>query len=194
MSFSYKPLWNLLERKNISKMQFAAKIDVSNTTLAKLSKNEPVNLNIIDKICNLLNCRIENVVQHIPDVVLKPLQTEKPLELGTIIFVSENIHEGQPLKTNYYVIAAQSLESMGIGSSYVYSVVPIFPLPESMLSKPFRDVVINGEVVDGWIDFAQYSILPYNLSISLVGKMPAWITKQIDEFVHSIGKMLQTLH
>ena len=73
MSFSYKPLWDLLQEENISKMEFASAIDISNTTLAKLSKNEPVNLNVINKICNLLECRIENVVQHIPDIILTPL-------------------------------------------------------------------------------------------------------------------------
>ena len=48
MSFSYKPLWDLLQEENISKMEFASAIDISNTTLAKLSKNEPVNLNVIN--------------------------------------------------------------------------------------------------------------------------------------------------
>ena len=52
LSFTYQPLWDMLEAKGMSKMEFAKAIDISSTTLAKLSKNEPIPLSTIDKNCN----------------------------------------------------------------------------------------------------------------------------------------------
>lgn len=51
LSFTYQPC-GTCEAKGMSKMEFAKAIDISSTTLAKLSKNEPITLSTIDKICN----------------------------------------------------------------------------------------------------------------------------------------------
>lgn len=190
MSFSFQPLWDLLEEENISKMEFASAIKISNTTLAKLSKNEPVNLSIIDKICNLLHCRIEDVVQHIPNIVLTPLQTGQPLDMGTIIMTSENINEENCPVSKYHVIVDQNMEDLPTGNAYVYSVAPIVVIPRSMLCKFFDNVAINGQLMHGWIDFSQLTVLPSTTTISLVGKMPDHITRQLVSFVDSIVKML----
>lgn len=39
------------------------RIGISNATLAKLGKNEPVNLKIVESICKELQCGIEDVVE-----------------------------------------------------------------------------------------------------------------------------------
>lgn len=39
------------------------RIGISNATLAKLEKSEPVNLKIVESICKELQCGIENVVE-----------------------------------------------------------------------------------------------------------------------------------
>lgn len=36
MSLSYKPLWDMLAEKGISKMEFAKSVEISNATLAKM--------------------------------------------------------------------------------------------------------------------------------------------------------------
>lgn len=40
---------------------------LSTTTLAKLGKDESVNLDILIRICNVLHCRIEDVVEFVED-------------------------------------------------------------------------------------------------------------------------------
>ena len=65
MSLSYKPLWDMLEEKGISKMEFAKSVDISNATLAKMGKDEAISLTTVDKICNVYDCDIENIVKHI---------------------------------------------------------------------------------------------------------------------------------
>jgi len=37
---------------------------ISSSTLAKMGKGENISLDVIDKICELLNCRIEDILEH----------------------------------------------------------------------------------------------------------------------------------
>lgn len=47
----------------MNKTELRDRIGISNATLAKLGKNEPVNLKIIESICQALQCGIEDVVE-----------------------------------------------------------------------------------------------------------------------------------
>lgn len=67
MSFSYKPLWKLLIDRDMTKVQLRDALGLSPSTLAKLSKNEYVAMEVLDRICNYLGCRIEDIVEHVPD-------------------------------------------------------------------------------------------------------------------------------
>lgn len=60
---SYNPLWKTLIDKNMKKMELKELAGISNTTLAKLGKNENVGIDILAKICGALNCKIEDVVE-----------------------------------------------------------------------------------------------------------------------------------
>ena len=60
---SFNPLWHTLLDKNIKKLELCKMAGISTATLAKLGKNQNVNIEIIDKICTALNCRIEDVVE-----------------------------------------------------------------------------------------------------------------------------------
>ena len=83
MALSYEPLWRQLKQLNLSKMDLVKKINISNATLAKLGKNEPVTLTIIEKICDELHCNINNVVTYIPE---KPNNIPiDQLQIGTVI-------------------------------------------------------------------------------------------------------------
>ena len=67
MSFKYNKLWHLLLDKGMTKEDLRKTIGASSSTIAKMSKDENVSMDVIDKICSLLNCRIEDIVEHIPD-------------------------------------------------------------------------------------------------------------------------------
>ena len=64
--FSYKPLLKLLIDKNMTKTQLREQLGISMATLAKISKNEYISMKVLDDICNLLNCKIEDIVEHQP--------------------------------------------------------------------------------------------------------------------------------
>ena len=63
---SYKPLWKLLVEKEMTKEQLRARIGVSPQTVSRMSSGEMVSLKIIDKICEKLDCKVEDVVEYIP--------------------------------------------------------------------------------------------------------------------------------
>lgn len=64
--FSYKPLLKLLIDKNMTKTQLREQLGISMATLAKISKNEYISMKVLDDICSLLNCKIEDIVEHQP--------------------------------------------------------------------------------------------------------------------------------
>lgn len=63
---SYDRLWKTLIDKHMNKTELRDLIRISNATLAKLGKNEPVNLKIIESICKELECGVEDVLEIRP--------------------------------------------------------------------------------------------------------------------------------
>ncbi len=66
MSFSFKPLWKLLIDRNISAEKLRSELGFSFSTMSKMKKGENVSMDILDKICNYLNCKLSEIVEHIP--------------------------------------------------------------------------------------------------------------------------------
>lgn len=63
MNVSYKKLFKLLIDKEIKKTVFAKNANISQNTLAKLSKNEYVSMEVLVKICTYLNCTFDDIVE-----------------------------------------------------------------------------------------------------------------------------------
>lgn len=68
MAFSYYKLWKLLVDKNMNKVALRDAIAITPSTLAKLSKNQPVNMEVLARICKELKCNIGDIVDYLPDV------------------------------------------------------------------------------------------------------------------------------
>lgn len=64
---SYDPLWKKLIDARLTKTELAEKAGFSRGTITKMGKNEPVSLDVILKICNELDCGIEDVVEILPE-------------------------------------------------------------------------------------------------------------------------------
>ena len=65
MPFSYNKLWKLLIDKNMTKSELTKAIGISSSTMAKMGKNENVSLEVIDKICALLECDINDILEYV---------------------------------------------------------------------------------------------------------------------------------
>ena len=62
MNVCYNRLFKLLIDKG-----FAKKVGIGQNTLAKLSKNEYVSMEVLVKICKGLNCNIEDIVEIVKE-------------------------------------------------------------------------------------------------------------------------------
>lgn len=59
----YKKLWILLIERKITKPQFRALLKLSSATMTKLNKNELVSMEVLVRICKLLDCDFGDIVE-----------------------------------------------------------------------------------------------------------------------------------
>ena len=72
MRISYNKLWKLLIDKNMNKHDLAEKSGVSTASIAKLSKGANITTDVLLKICESLNCHIEDILE----TVAEPVKTD----------------------------------------------------------------------------------------------------------------------
>ena len=58
MAICYNKLWKLMIDKNINKTQLCEKAGITTNAMAKLGKNETVQVEILAKICKVLDCNV----------------------------------------------------------------------------------------------------------------------------------------
>lgn len=63
MSVSYNKLWKLLIDKNMSKTQLIKDAKISTNAMAHLGKNEDVRVEVLVKICGVLNCSMDDIME-----------------------------------------------------------------------------------------------------------------------------------
>ena len=66
MVLRFNRLWKLLIDRDMTRTEMRLAAGISASTLAKLSKGEEVNTAILVKICNALNCGLEDIVEYHP--------------------------------------------------------------------------------------------------------------------------------
>ena len=67
MAASYKKLWKLLIDRDMKKKDLRELTKLSSSTIAKMTKNEPVSTDVLIKICAVLNCDIGDIMEIVPD-------------------------------------------------------------------------------------------------------------------------------
>ena len=72
MAVSYNKLWKLLIDKKMKRIDLMEATGIGTSTLSKLGKEQYVSMEVLVKICKVLNCNIGDIV----DVV----RTEVPYE------------------------------------------------------------------------------------------------------------------
>jgi len=64
---SYKKLWKILIDKDLNKQTLSQVANISASTLTKMSKNESVNIEMLVKICNALDCEFHDIIELVAD-------------------------------------------------------------------------------------------------------------------------------
>jgi len=64
---SYKKLWKLLIDKDLNKKTLAQVANISQSTLTKMSKGESVNVEMLERICNALDCDFHDIMEMVSE-------------------------------------------------------------------------------------------------------------------------------
>ncbi len=60
---NYKPLWKMMIDKDISKSELREKTGIAPSTFTKMSNQEYVALDVLVRICSVMDCGLDDVVE-----------------------------------------------------------------------------------------------------------------------------------
>lgn len=63
MKINYKQLWKILIDRDMKKQDLGKAAGISTSTIAKLGRNENVNIDVLAKICMALSCGLDDIVE-----------------------------------------------------------------------------------------------------------------------------------
>lgn len=63
----YDKLWETMKRRGISEYALYTYYNVNRSQLFRLRHNRNVEVNPIDKLCNILQCDVSDIMEHVPD-------------------------------------------------------------------------------------------------------------------------------
>ena len=67
MAVNYNKLWKMMIDKKRRKTELTHLAGISTNAMAKLGKNEDVRVNILEKLCTSLDCKLDDIVEFVPD-------------------------------------------------------------------------------------------------------------------------------
>ncbi|MCI8922154.1 MAG: helix-turn-helix transcriptional regulator [Acutalibacter sp.] len=67
MAVCYNKLWKLLIDRKMTKTQLCHNAKISTNAMAKLGRNEDVRVEVLVKICNALDCTMDDIMELTSD-------------------------------------------------------------------------------------------------------------------------------
>ncbi len=61
----FDKLWIMMKEKGFSTYKLREECGIDSKTIRRLKANENVETKTLDKLCSVLNCRIEDIAEHI---------------------------------------------------------------------------------------------------------------------------------
>ena len=62
----YDRLWEYMEKTGMTQYRLV-KLGISNSTITRLKRNETVNTETIGKLCGILNCEVEDIMEDVKE-------------------------------------------------------------------------------------------------------------------------------
>ena len=63
----YNSLWETMSNKHFSTYSLREKHNIGHGTVQRLQKNMPVSTYTLDRLCKILDCRLDEVAEYLPD-------------------------------------------------------------------------------------------------------------------------------
>ena len=67
MAIRYNKLWKKLIDENMMKVDLRDQAGITTNALAKLGKNEHVSTQVLEKVCKVLHCEIQDIMEFVQD-------------------------------------------------------------------------------------------------------------------------------
>ena len=61
---SYKPLWNTLNKQNLSTYDLIYKYGLSSNTIHRLKKGMVITTKTLDELCFILKCSVSDILEY----------------------------------------------------------------------------------------------------------------------------------
>ncbi len=74
----FDKLWDVLERKGVSTYTLREKCGIDSKTIRRLKANDNIETKTLNKLCKVLNCKLEDIAQYVEDedLSLAPIKEE----------------------------------------------------------------------------------------------------------------------
>lgn len=63
----YDNLWKTMKTKGVTQYDLTKKYNISKSLLHRLRKNEGISMNTINTLCDILDCKIEDIATYYKD-------------------------------------------------------------------------------------------------------------------------------
>ena len=63
----FDKLWRLMEEKGISTYKLREECGIDSKTVRRLRANENTETKTLNKLCEILDCNIEDIMEYVPD-------------------------------------------------------------------------------------------------------------------------------
>ena len=67
MLIRFDKLWKTMEQREISTYQLREKCGIDSKTIRRLKANENIETKTLDKLCTVLDCKLEEIVEFVKD-------------------------------------------------------------------------------------------------------------------------------
>ncbi len=64
----FDKLWDVMKEKGVSTYYLREKCGIDGKTIARLRASENTETKTINKLCTVLECRIEDIMEFVPDI------------------------------------------------------------------------------------------------------------------------------
>lgn len=162
MAISYLPLWFNFSQKGISKTELGNLIRISSATLAKLIKNEYINLGVIDKICEKFDYSIEKVTKYIA----QKNNSINSLELNCFYEAKQPLRNNQTTIMNILLLK----KVKQLNEPPLYLIAPFIPGRKQsvIIDSYITPKQISFFDIDSCICFSKIKMIPYESIKKLV--------------------------
>ncbi len=63
----YDPLWRTLQQRGVTTYKLIHQHGFSSHTIYRLRHNRGITTALIDELCKILDCRVEDIIQYMPE-------------------------------------------------------------------------------------------------------------------------------